>query len=430
MYVCKWTHQFLRPDRGHYSSGMNPTNPTIGGITCGFADPDAAVSDWRNRWRLERQRMWHAEQSARATTATGATRERLERLADGLATQRASIEEVLAPLLGDDRGGARETLLGLRTKLPSHHAPTSYATNICRDWVWGDDEAERAVALLGAHTGRVLVLGCGAGRLSYDLAATAREVVAVDSNPLLALLAARMNGGTDISFVEFPLSPRTLSDTAVTHTLRARPAREHLSFVWADALQPPFAEASFDCVVTHWLVDVIDAPLGTLAATINGLLAPGGIWTNQGSLAYQRARAEENLSLEEARETLDANGFTLDACRDDEIPYLASPHSRQRRMEEIITWQARKTGGARRPGFAHRPDWLTTANQPVPLSDSFQTQAAATRIHAFVMSLIDGRRSITQMALELERQGLMPKAEATAAIRGMLDTMWEESQRG
>ncbi len=402
----------------------------IGGIPCGFADPDAAVSDWRNRWRLERQRMWHAEQSARSSPASGATRERLDRLAEGLATQRSSVEQLLAPLLGDDRGGARETLLGLKTKLPSHHAPTSYATNICRDWVWGDEESARALQLLGQQAGKVLVLGSGAGRLSYDLAGAAREVLAVDSNPLLILLAARMNGGADLPFVEFPVSPRSLADTAVTHTLQARPSRTNLTFLWADALRPPFDDASFDRVVTHWLVDVVDAPLHTLAATINALLAPGGVWINQGSLAYQRAAAEENLSLEEARETLDASGFTLDDCRTDEVPYLASPHSRQRRMEEVVTWQARKCGEVARPSFAHRPDWLTEGKQPVPLQDSFQTQAAATRIHAFVMSLIDGKRSIAQMAGELERQGLMPQAEAAAAIRGMLDTMWEESQRG
>ncbi len=402
----------------------------IGNIVCGYADPDAAVADWRNRWRLERQRMWSSEQSARTARASGATRARLDRLADGLATQRASVEELLAPLLGDDRGGAQETLIGLKTKLPSHHAPTSYANNICRDWVWGDEESARAVELLGPQTGKVLVLGCGAGRLAYELTTTAQEVVAVDSNPLLALLGARMNGGVDIPFVEFPLSPRTLHDTAVAHLLRARPARENLSFVWADALQPPFKPASFDRVVTHWLVDVIDAPLATLAATINGLLTPGGIWANQGSLTYQRAAVDENLSLDEAQESLGSQGFVLDECRTDETPYLASPHSRQRRIEEVVTWQARKVDEAQAPRFAHRPDWLTEGNRPVPLHNSFQTQAAATRIHAFVMSLIDGKRSIAQMALELERQGLMPQAEAAAAIGGMLDTMWEESQRG
>ena len=60
----------------------------------------------------------------------------------------------------------------------------------------------------------------------------------------------------------------------------------------------------------------------------------------------------------------------------------------------------------------------------------FQSQALSTRIHAFIMSLIDGKRSLKDMATVMEDQQLMTKAEAEQAIRGFLIKMYDEAQRG
>jgi hypothetical protein len=45
------------------------------------------------------------------------------------------------------------------------------------------------------------------------------------------------------------------------------------------------------------------------------------------------------------------------------------------------------------------------------------------------MSLIDGRRSIKDMAKLLEQQKLMSRSEAEPAIRNFLTRMYEDSQR-
>ena len=55
-------------------------------------------------------------------------------------------------------------------------------------------------------------------------------------------------------------------------------------------------------------------------------------------------------------------------------------------------------------------------------------QAAQTRIHAFFMALVDGRRSIADMAKLMEEQRLMPAAEAEGAIRNFLIRMYEDSR--
>jgi hypothetical protein len=86
-------------------------------------------------------------------------------------------------------------------------------------------------------------------------------------------------------------------------------------------------------------------------------------------------------------------------------------------------------GTRRRTGASTLPDWLVTGNEPVPLTQSFRTQAMTTQIYAFIMSLIDGKRSIEDMAKILEQQKLMTRKEAVPAIRSFLTRMYDDSQR-
>jgi len=71
-----------------------------------------------------------------------------------------------------------------------------------------------------------------------------------------------------------------------------------------------------------------------------------------------------------------------------------------------------------------------TGKEPVPMLPSFRQQAMTTQIYAFIMSLIDGKRSIADMAGVLETQRLMTRAEAEPAIRSFLTKMYDDSRKG
>ncbi|RZV36555.1 MAG: hypothetical protein EX272_08030 [Chromatiales bacterium] len=109
---------------------------------------------------------------------------------------------------------------------------------------------------------------------------------------------------------------------------------------------------------------------------------------------------------------------------------MCSPASRHGRQERVFTFSAYKERNATRPE-RHRslPDWIVTGNDPVPLSSSFRQQAMTTQIYSFIMSLIDGKRSIKDMAIVLENQKLMTRAEAEPAIRSFLTKMYDDSQQ-
>jgi hypothetical protein len=183
--------------------------------------------------------------------------------------------------------------------------------------------------------------------------------------------------------------------------------------------------------VTPWLVDILPERFDTLCARVNGLLAPGGRWLNFGSLSFHDRDPAARYGLAECLAALDENGFTDVAVDEREIPYLLSPASRHARRERVVAWSARKAREAKKaPRYHALPDWIVRGTEPVPLSDAFRTQATATRIHAFLMSLIDGRRSLKDMAKLVVEQRLMNADEAEPAIRSFLIKMYDDSRRG
>ncbi|HLB83902.1 MAG TPA: hypothetical protein VJK00_04165, partial [Steroidobacteraceae bacterium] len=58
----------------------------------------------------------------------------------------------------------------------------------------------------------------------------------------------------------------------------------------------------------------------------------------------------------------------------------------------------------------------------------FQSAALTMRIYGYLATLIDGRRSIVDMAQVLEKERLMTTQDALPAVRGFVRRLWEESR--
>jgi ubiquinone/menaquinone biosynthesis C-methylase UbiE len=352
---------------------------------------------------------------------------------------RQQLDALLQPLALQSMTAGVESYLALRTRLPPDQGLNTYYANIHRDWCWGEREntasLDRIRAVAGDITplGRTLVLGAGGGRLAYDLhTELAPELtIAFDFNPMLLLLAKKMFAGENLPMIEFPIAPLKAGDDAVARELSAPAASdERLQLVLGDALRPPFAAQSFDTVLTPWLIDIISEDLPAFTRRINRLLRTGGRWINFGSLAFSSAQHSRRYSIPEVVEILAGTGFSEPQIEEASIPYMCSPASRHGRQETVFSFAASKTAQAE-PPERHRalPDWIVTGKVAVPLQPAFQTQAMTTRVFAFVMSLIDGKRTIDDMALIFEQQKLMPREEAVTAIRNFLIRMQDDANR-
>jgi SAM-dependent methyltransferase len=418
--------------------------PAFDGIPWLFPDPVAARMEWRNRY-AHAQRRLEAEReratAARATVASVATLRRLDRLIEGQTACLAELGTLLGASLGLDDAAALaplESHVALRTRLPPGQGLLTYETNVFRDWCWGDAENAAALdevrsVLRGVAPSRVLVLGAGAGRLAYDLHGVlpGAVTIALDLNPLLACVGARVSRGDTLELTEFPLAPRRPEDVALSRRLAApRPARPGLSFVLGDALAPPFVAGAFDLVVTPWLLDILEAPPQVLMAHVNRLLAPGGTWVYHGSVAFAHPDPALQFTGEELVAAAAESGFVVGVERETELSYLRCPESRHGRVERVLTFRAdRRSACAVVPRMSAVPEWLADPSQPVPALPAFRSQALATRTHAYIMSLIDGRRSLGDIARVLAQHGLMDEDGARVALAGFFTTMYEEASR-
>jgi hypothetical protein len=414
--------------------------PTVDGVPWLCADAEGVLGDWRSRSRALITQLTAQSAAYRAALTDdvrrAATRNRLKLLSTACSDHARRLAHLLAPLDVTATAAAPETYLALGRRVPLAQGLTSYYANVHRDWCWGDVENEgafRAVdeALGTRSPGTTLVLGCGAGRLAYDLHVRRRPLVtlAADLNPLMLIIARRILAGGSVSLYEFPLAPRDLASNALLRELKApAPAPPGLVLVGADASRAPFAPAAFDTVVTPWLIDILDEDFAAFCARLGNWLKPGGRWINSGTLFFQHGDPVRCYSLDELPDLLGEAGFVDIQVREKIVPYLASPASRQARMERLVTFAATLRSPAPQPP-AHRswPAWLERGDLPVPLPAGVASEALAMRVRAYVASLVDGRRTLADIADVLVRERLMPADEALPAVRAFLERLISDS---
>jgi len=421
-------------------SSCSTTFPTLAGVPWLFPDPAAALGEWRARTHgflaaLESQAT-HYRNALTDDVTRAATRNRLKLLAAACTDHARRLRALLAPLLDDAPAAAPELYSALGATLPAGQGLTGYYANLHRDWCWGEAENEAAFRLVDdalgqAPPGRTLLLGVGAGRLAYDLHCRRNPstLVAADINPLFLLAASRLYAGETLELYEFPIAPRDVASHAILRRLQApAPAGPGLHLVYADVTRAPFAEGAFDTVITPWLIDVLDDDLPVFARRVNRWLRPGGRWVNSGSLSFSSNDPARRYALEEVRELVAESGFEAPTPTEAAVPYLCSPASRHGRTESVVTFAATKIAEVERPAPARRgPEWLARADVPVPLLPPLQRRQLEVRVIAFVAGLVDGRRSVQDIAAVLVERRMMTAEEAVPAVHGFLRRLHDES---
>ncbi len=431
----------LAPGDEPACSACGARYPVVDGLPWLCADPAAALGGWRTRARslvsaLEQQSARYVSAISPGATRANARR-RLELLANACNDHARRLKALLSPLDVAAGAAAPETYAALGATLPAGQGLTSYYANLHRDWCWGAAENEAGYsavdrALGPGNPGRTLVLGCGGGRLAYDLHVRRRPAVtiAADLNPLMLAVARRMFAGERVELHEFPLAPRDLASHAVLRELSApAPAPPGLWPIVADASHAPFAQAAFDTIVTPWLVDILDEDFAVVAARVNQWLRPGGRWVNSGSWFFQQPDPARCHSIDELPELLHAAGFSDVSMHEEVVPYLASPASSQARMERLVTWSAiARSRVPAPPPHRNSPAWLERTDLPLPLLPQLESHVLALRVHAYVASLVDGRRTLAEIAAILANERLMPADEALPAVRAFLRRVYSDAQ--
>jgi hypothetical protein len=398
-------------DAGLHCEGCRAEFPQLGNILCLL--PDSAL--WRTLW-LRRfddysasieLRVASLRKEAEAPELLSRTQQRLRRLAAGLEQQLEGLAALFSAL-ELDADPLPATAIPSRPEDGSAVAVLEYQEHIFRDWVWGERECEEALAFIAPavpqHLPRVAIYGAGAGRLAVDLHRRCEptHTFALDVNPVPFLVADRLLAGEEIRLPEFPVDPNSVDEVVIDRRFALpSPVRPGFSLLFADALRPPFAPGSLDAVVTSWFIDVAGTDLRQTAACINRVLRPGGLWINIGPLRF-RTVPSRAYTIEEAVEIANLAQFKVESNDRQDIRYLDSPVSGSRRSETVFRFVARKTGEAPAVEIPEPvPPWVSNTLTPIPVTPALVALGRTSIFTSGVLSMIDGTRSIVDVARAL-----------------------------
>jgi len=342
-----------RLDGGVGCASCGQSYPRAGGIRVLMPDPSAHLDHWRMQLGLiiqEASRTNHALQLQAAEDGVReATRTRLEALARAIAEQVADVAAVLVPAIGDP--------LPPRDGVGLPRGAGDYLSCLFRDWAGSnahDEENNRSLAAIrrvtrGDDLGRMLVLGAGGCRLAYDLHVRCggTETAVVDVDPFLLAVAEAVIRGASVGLTEASANAPAVDPVSRAWTLSAAagPVGPNVfHFFLADGTEPPFADRTFDTVVTPWFIDQVPTDLDAFLRRVHGLLAPRGRWINHGPLIYRpdALPIARWYARQEIFELAEAVGFRMGAWESAVQPHLVSPLTGRGLIENVVTFEAKR----------------------------------------------------------------------------------------
>ena len=294
-----------------------------------------------------------------------------------------------------------------------------YFELLLRDWAWDDavtpGENENITELKRVRTalassnhilGDTLVMGAGAGRLSWDIQCQLHptSTIALDTNPVLISAAHRLVAQQKPwHLTELQPNPQAGREPKHRWQLRADPGDEQSHNRWfamaANAWSPPLKAGAFDTIVTPWFIDVNGKEVRTLIAQVQRLLKPGGLWLNTGPLLYGTdIPYYRRYSTTEIIELVTLAGFKPLYENVETTPYLKTPLSAQLRTEQVWTFTAQAPLADSALPVSTPPAWILLPHLPIP---ALQIARPSDPALQHLLNLIDGKRSVNDIAAQL-----------------------------
>ena len=404
--------------------------------------PELSLLEWKARLngflqinKIEQQRL---KEALKDKLLSKIGQKRVNKLLNAKKQQVEQVLKILAPIElienADDLQGA---INGLQTKTPKIQGLDSYYNNIFRDWSWENNENQQLLecidSVLGENKqlGKMLTIGAGAGRLSYDLQRkySTEYSILLDINPLLLLSACQAIQGNEFTLNEFPIAPLNKSSYVAEQICSAPEAiMQNVYYLFADGMNLPFKAKSFDTIVTPWLIDIIPQDLKKYIPRINEKLAIGGSWLNTGSLAFFHKNQNWCYSEEEVVELIEKNGFEILSAKRSTINYMHSPLSAHGRSEIVFSFNARKIKDVVVPDkYEYLPDWIRDPAKPITKQYEQEIASSKHLLEAQVLGAIDGQRSVEQIGKLVAKQYNLQLDDATHAVRRILVDYYENN---
>lgn len=418
--------------------------PCLENILYLVPEPDSFLFQWKIRAEFYQSmiqlQLAGLEKDIQDTSLLESTKERLLKIKQALKLNLETVLKLMSSACNFN------SATGLQNSNPTTNAKTinqirvaknqhieSYFLNIFRDWVWGNDETkymrDKVIHSIQDHPhDSVAIMGSGAGRLSEDLAAIWPQsfLFSLDINVFFLHLHQQLAEGKNVTLAEIPNVPLDVDHVAKAYELKSpfKPSQSNHFRIAANAINPPFKKDSLDVIICPWFIDIIPEDSFSLIKRYNRILKTGGLLTIHGLLGYSKPNEKKSYLFSELVDLAKRAGYEIMDSSEDWIPYLQSPHSTQRRSEKCYTFTFKKIKDVEViSDFMPLPDWITDTNLPIPNSDSFASLFSQGKIQTEILSLVNGKNSILQIAEILHTHYQIPKKEAELAIINILSNV-------
>lgn len=417
---------------------------SIYGIPWAFDQAQSHLVQWQAKFAAFQAKMLtrlqKTQQELRKVDLLSSTKARLEKVSLAYEEQL----QFLNTLLPDFKASqdALTVLQALSDRIPSTQHFETYFNNIFRDWAWGDAENASSMQVLEPYFKEIshelrnlelVVLGAGACRLPLELHLKYQpaHTTVIDINPLLLITAKKLLEGEKVQLYEFPVPAADAQNVVHKHDLTTNlRAPDNFHFLFADGLNLPAPDQSLKAILTPWFIDIVPVPFHELATRLNTVMKKDAIWINFGPLGFFESGKSSSYTFEEIKEILSQCGFTIEKSNEEEIPYLHSPYCAQKRHEKVYLFRARKVKEVKKlPRYKYLPDYLSDPKQVFPMSEELIQVIQNARITADIGSLVDGRRSIHDMATLIAQNSTVPVEQAVENLLIFFVNLYETNLR-
>ncbi len=222
---------------------------------------------------------------------------------------------------------------------PGVAALNPYEELIFRDWCWDSPEIDDYAAYLAPLSSKEshLFLGAGACGLSYKVASMTEEaeVIAADINPFLMLASHKLLSGKSLKMTDTPHFPSSQEHIVESFNVSPQKKINNHHQVFADFLNLPFVEGSFDHINATWFLDVIGPELEDSLKNIIFHLKRDGVFTYIGPSNFHKKTLNESLLPEEILDLLERH-FEVVHSEFRTLDYLNSGYNSQVRVEKVL----------------------------------------------------------------------------------------------
>lgn len=307
--------------------------PCFEGVYCLYDNPEQTLSDWNSKIQtyLKREKLNLKHLQHKINEQKNAlTRKRLSRTQEASSHNLKAFEKTLKPLLKEDPVDF----------IASSQQIHSYFHLIFRDWCWKEDELNTYVDFIAKNNlndKSVLVLGSGAGGLSYQIAKKFKtaKVVSIEHNPFLAITADEIMQGERVKLFDYSYYPKNLEASAQKQEIKVEPVGENHITLLATFPNLPVKEESFDYIIAPWFFDILDIPFNNAIYCAQDFLKDDGNLLFFGPANVHKKAFEDQFCQEEIIETF--KGFFENCTHEQKtIEYMHSPLESQNRLEEVL----------------------------------------------------------------------------------------------